>query len=234
MSPPDPDHADTNGIHPEETADGPLARKSLGDRVRAGAAGRAARSPSTAPPSTRARIEGLEPRERLLSFAAAGLSVVMGLTIYLVQTNNHHFRVGKGQLTPQTTLVLGIVFGSLLLVATLIGRRAPIGFVALFAFLGFGLLFGLVFLLLAVWLLYRSYKFQKEATARAKETRASSPAGRTPVDNKRSAPTRGAPRATRSKAPSAPEPSKRYTPKRPPPSAPKPSRRDRKAAKTAE
>jgi hypothetical protein len=222
----------------------------LGDRVRAGAASRASRTPAprtpagaTTPPSTRARIEGLEPRERLFSFAGAGLAVVVGLIIYLVETNDRHFRVGKGQLTPQTTLVLSLVFGALLGVATLFGRRAPIGFVSLFAFLGFGLPWGLPFLVLAVWLLYRSYRLQKEATALAKAARSSQAAQTSTVPRSTSPATPGSKRppvgqgprrSARAKTSNAPEPNKRYTPKRLPPPAPKPSRRDRKAAKTTE
>lgn len=168
---------------------------------------------------------------------------MVGLIIYLVETNNRHFRVGKGQLTPETTLVLGLVFGALLLVATLFGRRAPIGFVSLFAFLGFGLPWGLPFLALAVWLLYRSYRFQKEATALAKAAR-NSQAATTSATSRSTGPAapgsrrppagQGARRSARAKTSNAPEPNKRYTPKRPPPPAAKPTRRDRKAAKAPE
>ena len=98
-----------------------------------------------------------------------------GVLIYVSETHNKNFRLAKGQLTPQTTLVLGIVCGALLLGATFLGRRAPVGFVALFTFLMFGtstLPLGLPFLVLAVWLLYRSYKVQKEATAKLRAARA--------------------------------------------------------------
>ena len=88
--------------------------------------------------------------------------MVFGVIIYVAGAEQT-LPTGKGQL-PQTTLILGLVSGVLLLVATLIGRRAPVGFVALFAFLfGTQHLVGLPFLILAVWLLYRSYKVQKEA-----------------------------------------------------------------------
>ena len=106
-------------------------------------------------------------RERRFSIVAAVLSVLFGLLIYFSETHDKSFRLAKGQLTPQTTLLLAIVCGVLLLGATYLGRRAPVGFVALFTFLMFGtstLPLGLPFLALAGWLLYRSYKAQKEAT----------------------------------------------------------------------
>jgi hypothetical protein len=214
------------------------SRRTLGDRVRANAATRPTR-PSTPPASARARIEGLEQKERVLSFAAAGLAAVMGVVVYLIQTDNHHFRLAKDQLTPQTTLLLGFLFAALFLGATLWGRRAPIGFVGLFAFLGFGLPEGIPFLALAVWLLFRSYKFQKEAAVAAKAATADRPgssrSGPTPsgTSGTRAGSSRGAARGSASKAPARIEANKRYTPKRPAPPPPKPSRRDRKATKGA-
>ena len=85
----------------------------------------------------------------------------------------------KGQFTPETTLIVGLVCAVALLLTTYLGRRALVGFVALFTFLGFSnsdFVVGLPFLLLAVWLLYRSYKVQKEVTARIKAERAAGPA----------------------------------------------------------
>lgn len=199
-------------------------------------------SPSTTPTSPKRQVDRLDDRERRLCFAASGAAVVIGVIIYVTERSNPHFRLAKGQLTPQTTLVLGIVCGALLLVATLLGRRAPVGFVALFTFLFLGTRYfaGVPFLILAVWLLYRSYKFQKEATAKAKAARA----GR---GEPSSASSRGADRATttpprksntkspsRPKGPARPEANKRYTPKRPPVPAPKLSRRERKAAEAAD
>jgi hypothetical protein len=201
-----------------------------------------ARSPSTGPASPKRQVDRLDDRERRLCFAASGGAVVIGLIIYLAERSNPHFRLAKGQLTPQTTLVLGIVCGALLLVATLLGRRAPAGFVALFTFLFLGTRYfaGVPFLILAVWLLYRSYKFQKEATAKAKEARAGraapSSAGSRGADRAATTPPKksNAKAPSRSKAPSRPEANKRYTPKRPPVPAPKLSRRERKAAEAAD
>ena len=117
-------------------------------------------------------IDKARPPGAAFSFVASVGAVLFGVVIYLVETENSHFRLPKGQLTPQTTLILGIASGALLLGATLIGRRAPVGFVALFTFLAFGtrIFSGMPFLVLAVWLLYRSYKFQKEAAASSGRT----------------------------------------------------------------
>jgi hypothetical protein len=199
--------------------------------------------------TTKRAIEQLDNRERRFCFAAAGLAVVTGLLIYLVETENSHFRLRKGQLTPQTSLVIGLVAGALLFGATLIGRRAPVGFVALFTFLAFGTLYfsGIPFLVLAVWLLYRSYKIQKEAAAarraaaadggsstssRSRGARGSTRTGSAGTGSSRTRPATGSSRTA--KGSGRPEANKRYTPKRPPPPAPKPSRRERKAAQASD
>ncbi len=167
---------------------------------------------------------------------AAVASVAFGLLLYLYETHDKSFRLAKGQLTPQTILVLGLVCGALLFGATYLGRRAPVGFVALFTFLLFGtstIFFGLPFLVLAVWLLYRSYKVQKEATAKLRAERAESSTSATAGSRKGTRPAGGSRSSTAGssrKGPAKPEANKRYTPKRPMPPAPKPSRRERKAA----
>ena len=217
------------------------ARPSLNDRIRSrlqpGDTGRTA-TPRTTPQSTKQIVERLDDRERRLCFTASGLAVVAGIAIYVVEHENSHFRHTKGQLTPETTLVIGFVVGALLLGATLIGRRAPVGFVSLFAFLAFGTQYfaGIPFLVLAVWLLVRSYKFQKEAAATRKAAMAegTSP-GRSGTRRSSSGPkgsgaARSPSKGTSSKGPSMAEANKRYTPKRPAPAPPKPSRRERKAA----
>jgi putative Ca2+/H+ antiporter (TMEM165/GDT1 family) len=204
-----------------------------------------ARSPDTTR-TTKWRIDRLDARERNFSYFAAGAAVMFGLAIYLVETHDHKFKLSKGQLSPQWTLILGIVCGVALLAATLVGRRALVGFVALFTFLTFAqtdFVLGVPFVVLAAWLLYRSYKFQKEASAALRQAGGT---GTTDRPRRRAAgsepaaaaqPTRAAkPSAStsRGKGPATPEANKRYTPKRPPPPPVKPSRRDRKAAKTAE
>jgi hypothetical protein len=233
----------TNGDdRPAETEDGDSEAQAAPspsrlDRWRPG------RRPATTRPPARStsakrQIERLDDKERRLSLAAAAASVIIGVVIYLVETGDRNFRVTKGVVTPQTTLVLGIVFGALLLSATLFGRRAPMGFMALFTFLAFGTryLAGLPFLALAVWLLYRSYKFQKEATARVRAAKAES-GGSSPSSKRSStgsARTKAAPKGSAAKGPGRPEANKRFTPKRLPPPAPKPSRRERKAAQASD
>jgi len=213
------------------------------DRWRAGRRPAAVRRPPRST-STRRQIERLNDQERRFSYAAAAASVVIGAVIYLVETNDRSFRVTKGVLTPQTTLVIGIVFGVLLLAATLFGRRAPMGFMALFTFLFFGTryLAGLPFLALAVWLLYRSFKLQKEASARLRAANAesgpASPSSRSSAGSTRAKPsTKGSTtkgKGSTTKGPGRPEANKRFTPKRPAPPPPKPSRRERKAARTSD
>ncbi len=228
----------------DRSDEGPAPRPGLLDRLRAGTASTGSRPPARGG-TTKWQIDRLDARERRLSYAAAIAATALGVIVYLVESSNKHFRLSKGELTPQTTLILGLVFGALLAVATLIGRRAPVGFVALFCFLAFGTLMGAPFLVLAGWLLYRSYKFQKEASARLKEANAERPPSNAPRA-RGSAPARGSPAArgsaaakarqtkARAKAPVGPEASKRFTPKRPAPPPPKPSRKSRKAAETAD
>ena len=98
---------------------------------------------------------------------------VLGVGVYLLETEDKvHFT--KNPDAPFTALVLALACGVFLLGSTLIGRRAPVGFVALLAFLIFGttsFVLGLPFLALAIWLLWRSYKIQKESAARVREAR---------------------------------------------------------------
>ncbi len=151
--------------------------------------------------------------------------------------------LNKSPDAPATTLVLGLACGGLLLGATFLGRRAPVGFVALFAFLIFGtssILLGAPFLALAVWLLYKSYRIQREASAKLRAARAES-APRSASTRTAGGSTASAARTSRpaakgrgKKGPATPEANKRYTPKRPPPTAPKPSRRERKASRASD
>jgi hypothetical protein len=188
--------------------------------------------------ATKRAIDKLDPRERRFSFLASIAAVLFGVAIYFVETDNKNFRLAKGQLTPQTTLILGIACGALLFGATYLGRRAPVGFVALFTFLMFGtstIFLGLPFLALAAWLLYRSYKMQKEGAAklRAERSQATSRPATKRAGSGPARPSAGS-AGSRKKGPAQPEANKRYTPKRPPPPAPKPSRRQRKATEAAD
>jgi hypothetical protein len=207
-----------------------------------------AMDPNRSDVSNKWRVDRLDERERRFSFIAAAAAAALGIIIYVVQTSNHHFRLTKGQLTPQTTLIVGLVAGALLLAATRLGRRAPVGFVALLtgaAFQNTSLLLALPFFALAIWILVRSYKVQKQATATLRATKAAA-AGRSTPPTRSSATTRSgsapparkpAPTRKRSKGPVTPPPNKRYTPKKPAPPpmpAPKLSRRERKQSTTSD
>ncbi len=207
-------------------------RFSLWHRLMSGAP-----APKTAPiDSPRARrraVERLDDRERRWSYAGTLGAVVFAVTIYLTETSNHHFHLAKGQLQPQTVLILGLAAAVLLGVSTYFGRRAPVAFVALFAFLifsnGGGIVVGLPFVALGGWLLYKSYKNQRAANAQERT------ATRTPSAAKADRSATSRPKtAGASKGKTGPTANKRYTPKRPPPPAPKPSRRERKAAEAKE
>ena len=246
----DLDGDDTDDVADDDSSSASAqARPSLNDRIRSrlqpADTGRDATpqaTPRSTSQTTKRIVERLDDRERRLCLAASGLAVLAGVAIYLVEHENSHFRLTKGELTPETTLVIGFVVGALLLGATLVGRRAPVGFVALFAFLAFGTQYfaGIPFLVLAVWLLVRSYKFQKEAAATRKAAMAGGPTtgrsrtrGSSPTSTKTGA-SRSSTKGAATKGPSTPEANKRYTPKRPPPPPPKPSRRERKAAQASD
>ena len=221
----------------------PSTTKGPGAKPRASTLPRGPAS-STRPPSTKKAVERLDDKERRLSLAAAAGAFVLGVGVYLLQTQDKvHFT--KNPDAPFTSLLLALACGVFLLGSTLVGRRAPVGFVALLAFLIFGttsFVLGLPFLALAIWLLWRSYKIQKEAAARVRESRANGggTSNSTPraagggTSGTSKAPTKTSSSKARAAAAGRPEPNKRYTPKRPPPPAPKPSRRERKAAQAPE
>jgi hypothetical protein len=239
----DEDDAEDDG---DELADEPPPRETPAqkrkrmDKVRSSSIA-ANIEPGQSSVSTKWAIDRLDAREKRFSFAAAGGAALFATIIYLVETQNHNFRLAKGQITPQTTLVVGLIAAGLLIATTVLGRRAPVGFVALFTGAAFGgsyLFLGLPFFVLAIWLLYRSYKLQKETTARLREAGGGprsrpSPAARSAAARP-AAPSRpttvAEARRARSKKSSAPVGNKRYTPKRPTLPPPKPSRRQRKAA----
>ncbi len=181
-------------------------------------------------------MDKIDERERRFSFAAAGLAAVFGIAVYVAETSNPHFRLAKNQLTPQTTLVLGLGAAALLLVTTFIGRRALIGFVALFTFLAFGTQYflGVPFLALAIWLLYRSFKIQREASAAARATPTESPSGRDDNGPLLGQGRRGEPRVRARSRKAMPEGNKRYHAETTSSPSPKPSRRERKAAESKE
>jgi hypothetical protein len=241
------DEGDVDEDESSEEDDGYLdedeAPETPAERRKRVLAARAAGQPATiepvrSGPSTKWSIDRLDPREKRFSFVASGAAALFGIFVYVTETQNHNFRLAKGQLTPQTTLIVGLVAAALLAGVTVLGRRAPVGFVALFTGAAFGqtsLFLGVPFFVLAVWLLIRSYKVQKESAAKVRAVGGGSRAR--PAPGSRSAsrpaapvrPTAAAARRPRSKGPAVPAGNKRYTPKRPAPPPPKPSRRQRKA-----
>lgn len=196
-----------------------------------------ARSKSDVP--SKWSIDRLDALEKRFSYVAAVAAAAFGASIYFEESAKHHLKLAKNQLSPQTTLVIGIVAALLLVIATRVGRRAPVGFVALItgaAFQGSSVILGLPFFALAIWILYHAYKTQKETAAAVRaaraEARTSTSAHNRPVPTARGARPRG-----RSKGPATPAPNKRYTPKtptRPAPPPPKASRRERKQAAGSE
>ncbi len=176
--------------------------------------------------SSKWAIDRLNDREKQFSFVAAGASAIFGVMIYFIETGNRNFRLSKGQLTPQTTLLIGLIAAGLLLIATLVGRRAPVGFVALFtgaAYSGSTFVLAIPFWVLAFWLIYRSYKIQRQAAAELRATAPPRPrsGGSRNAAAGRSASGRSSPKgkgkAGKDAGPRRPEANKRYTPKRPPP-----------------
>lgn len=189
---------------------------------------------------TKWSVDRLDGRERLYCYIASVMAVVFTLLIYIGETTQKNFHPVKNQFSPTTALLVGLGSAVALALTTWIGRRALVGFVALFAFLGFensAFVIGIPFLVLAGWLLYRSYKVQKEATAQLRADRAAdggAPTGRTPRGAATSGRQAAEQRSAKKRGPSGPEGNKRYTPKKPPPKPvppPKPSWRERRAAK---
>jgi hypothetical protein len=248
----DPAHRDADDDEADEADEASTGSATSGKSIAATAVASTGAAGRRSDRSVKWAVDRLDVREKRLSFAASGASAAFGILIYIEETHNHAFRLAKNQLDPHWTLILGILAGVLLLGATFLGRRAPVGFVALFTgamFTGSSLIFGLPFIALALWLLYHSYKIQKETAAIARAARAESGRSGSPsrasaaasrgagggraAGAAKGAPARGA-RAEKAKGPARPEANKRFTPKRPPPPAPKPSRKERKAAQSSD
>jgi hypothetical protein len=196
------------------------------------------RSNDAAPMSERdakRAIYMLNDRERLFSFASAVVAAGFGIAIYVSETRNKNFRLSKGELTPQTMLLIGLAAGALLLVATLVGRRALVGFLVFFAGAGFStnsFVLALPFWAVAFWLLYRSSRIQRQRTQELRAERAARPrstnsSGRSSGSGSGSRKSKGG----STTGPKRPEANKRYTPPKPPPK-PKPAPPARRPKKT--
>ncbi|HEX3563971.1 MAG TPA: hypothetical protein VHU17_01250 [Acidimicrobiales bacterium] len=198
------------------------------------------RSTNGAPVSERdakRAIYMLNDRERLFSFASAVVAAGFGVAIYVSETSNKHFRLTKSQLTPQTMLLVGLVAAALLVVATLVGRRALVGFMVFFAGAGFStnsFVLALPFWALAFWLLYRSSRIQRQRTQELRAERAARPRSTNTSGRASGSGSRSSSRKAKSGSatgPKRPEANKRYTPPKPPPK-PKPAPPARRPKKT--
>ncbi len=156
-------------------------------------------------------VNKIDQRERRLSYAAALLGLVLVVAIYVPHL---HDKVHRNQADPVTFLVVGIVLSILLAVATAIGRRALVGFLALFIGLSLGFIAGLPFLALGGWLIARAMRVSQ---AQAQARRAAQAAGATPgTAGPSSGSSRGSGRDHGGGERTRPEASKRYTPPKPP------------------
>src|SRR5581483_601907 len=116
-----------DGVDPDDEGAGTAARTKPGRLERARTSVQSANiDPGKSDISIKWSIDRLDEREKRFSFAASGGALLFGVVVYLAETENSHFRLHKGQLTPQTTLIIGLVAGALLFAATLLGRRAPV------------------------------------------------------------------------------------------------------------
>lgn len=160
-----------------------------------------------------ATVHKLEPRERLAGYIGAGVAVVGAIAFF---GPHIHERVAKNTLSPETSLVVGVVLGLALAASTAIGRRSLVGFSALligFAWTSFPFL-GFPFLGLAGWLIIRATRFSRDdAEARRQAGGGSSAAGRG-AKPARSGGLFGR-KAPEPQAKAGPDPSKRYTPPAP-------------------
>ena len=193
---------------------------------------------------TKWSIDRLDGRERLYCYAASGLAVVFAVLIYVEETTPSTSTRSRTSSPPPRALLVGLAAG--------VPWPSPPGSAAgpwsasspcsPSSASGLSTIVGLPFLVLAVWLLYRSYKVQKEATARLRADRAAGQGRGTaaPPDPRPSAAagSRGRRRAAGARRPRpGPRPTsgtRRRSRHRKPPPPPKPSWRERRAAKASD
>ncbi len=213
-----------------------------------------------------AAIKGLDRRERALGLVAAGMVAALWLLLTVPTLLNPPKHLKKGQLDATQIgiyLLVGLALAALVAVATLLRRRALLGFAVLFAGASFGGLFllALPFWAFGAWLLWRAFITQRAAGAPAHAGGAPGGIQRSPgrggllggmFSRRRNpddtayphsaSPTRvGAKSASRRERSTAtsdrqpPTPSKRYTPPKPPARAtPKPTPRRSRMGKAGQ
>lgn len=233
---------------------GRLATAFLTPRPRS--TGPAANPPALSDPAKRKAILGLDSRERRVGYIGAALAGLIALVATVPYVVHPKTKVTIPTTAPKRCatgfiyqhaaknclgtyprshwvdeLALLVALALALFIAVRVGRRAPVGFVALMAGLAFegeaGFLLGIPFIAGGGWLLIRAWRVQRYGSPTA--TRANQTGETRPPPDRTDRATRT---RTKSKAPSrtGPEPSKRYTPKtqkrkRPPPTPPESSGR---------
>lgn len=164
----------------------------------------------------KAAVYQLDSRERLAGFAGAALAAVGFCAIWIPHLGAHATKA-SGALTPDTDLLIGLVMAAALAGATALGRRALVGFVALFIGLGGPwnsyLLAQIPFLALAGWLLMRASRISSEARRAAQ---AGKEAGNSRGRRSDKEDGRGRKKGDQPAGRRRPEASKRYTPPKPP------------------
>ncbi|MGH9207691.1 MAG: hypothetical protein ACRD1G_14245 [Acidimicrobiales bacterium] len=163
---------------------------------------------------SKAMIKKIDRKEKLVCFAASVLAAVGFAIVWVPHLHDHNASLRS---SAQSYLVVGIVMAVALAGATALGRRALIGFVALF--IGFGpwgndIIGTALFLGLAAWLLIRALSLSRnQADAKRAERGTGPDRPRAGGFFRRRETQRSASPATKpSSPPKASKPSKRYTP----------------------
>jgi hypothetical protein len=134
-------------------------RQSLWSRGRA--------QPATGTAADAAAVKFIDKRERLIGFFFGGILMVLAVVSYL---EDRHL-IYKSSLKTQNevrhaapeVLAILLVLGGLIVIATAMKRRAPLGFAILFSGMAllstFGnVIFGLAYLATGLWLVFRSLR----------------------------------------------------------------------------
>lgn len=195
----------------------------------------------------RALITNIDPLERKIGLAASAFAAVLAVAINVTYMLGH-FAVPIAGVTPKNghcpngltyvkagntcngvytsshyviPLVIGLVLAVAIFVTVRIGRRAPVAFAIAITGVALGSLIEMIpFILVAGWLLLRSYRVQKNGSPTAKAPLPGwVPPPRPTRGGKRPTATRSPARSTATssaKPRTPPSANKRYTPKAPP------------------
>ena len=196
------------------------------------AGARAKAQPASGTEEDRRRVTFIDRRERLIGFFLGGVLVALGIALFF--EFRHYIDKGHPKLTTQAhhaapeVLAIGLVIGVIIIGATFSKRRAMLGFSLLLgglAVLQTAGLFGLVYLGVGLWMVFRALRRPRPAPAPARQSGAKAGSG-APADTANYA-NRSTKRSGLSKSEGprvAPRASKRYTPPRPHKPAPPPER----------